>query len=264
MGRSKSSTWIGGAVVVALLVVTAAWFLLIGPVLTAAAQTREQAEGVRATNDVMRDRIAVLSAQFEEIETYRSELQELRVSVPATADVADYLRDVQRAAEARGLTVTSVVPGTPEEFLPYAAQAAQAAAAAAAAEAATEEGSTDAAAPADVAPAAVDTGVPAGMVDVPVQLTVVGPYAQVVAFIDTLQHGTDRLLLVTSFTGTGQDDAEASGGKPATSVGDLEATISGYLYVLPEDGAATPTDEEAEEPALPGAVDGKNPIVPVG
>ena len=95
-------------------------------------------------------------------------------------------------------------------------------------------------------------------------MTAVGTYDATSAFLSDLQNGTQRLFLVSSLQGTSQDDAEASGGKPATGVGDLEVIVTGYLYVLPDSlGTAAVTDPGAPAPTLPGAVPGKNPLVPI-
>jgi len=94
-------------------------------------------------------------------------------------------------------------------------------------------------------------------------LNVVGTYDAVLAFVQALQTGTTRLLLLTDLQATSTPDADAGGGRPATKVGDLEVTIAGQLYVLPDLAAAAPVDPQAPVPTLPGAVPGKNPLVPI-
>jgi hypothetical protein len=262
MGRSKTGTWIGGTGVVALLLLVAGWFLLVSPVMAAAGETRAAAEDVEADNATARTRIETLKGQFADLDASKAELAELQKQVPTTGQLAAYLRQVDEQAVAHGVVVTGVTPSTPELFAPI--QAAPAAATATdgttdttAADGTDADGSTTAAAP---APAA-GTGAPTGMVDVPITMTAVGSYANVLGWVQAMQEQTDRLLLVTSVSGTAQDETSAGGGKPATTVGDVELTITGYLYVLPgDDSIPTVTPEEREE-QLPAADPNRNPLV---
>ncbi|HWS58761.1 MAG TPA: hypothetical protein VN257_09485, partial [Actinotalea sp.] len=100
-----------------------------------------------------------------------------------------------------------------------------------------------------------------GFVAMPMSVIVVGTYDATVNFLAALQTGTERLFLVTRWTATGQDESQASGGRPATAPGDLEFSIGGYAYVLTDPNAPTEPVEGAEEQPLPGAVPGKNPFV---
>ena len=115
------------------------------------------------------------------------------------------------------------------------------------------------------APAAVaGANGPTGFTAIPISITALGTYDNTLAFLNDLQNSTQRLFLVTGFTSTSQDQADASSGKPATAPGDQELIITGYAYALP-DGLAVPetVDPAAAPPVLPGAVPGKNPLLPV-
>lgn len=288
MSGSKSSTWVAGTVVLALVLLAAAWFLLVGPVLTTAGETRTQAESVRASNDQLRTKIVTLKQQYEQLPEFQQQLATLQQQVPTTGDIAGYLRQLDAEAAARGVTLTTITPSAGELFSPAAP------AAAAAPEATTEgdatadatatdgaatdgaaEGAAEGAAAADAtetAPAATATGAvlptmaaPAGMIDVPISITALGSYDNVMGWLDAVQQAVPRLQLVTSLSGVSQKDAEASGGRPQTTVGDLELTVTGYLYVLPGTPAVVPAETPEESLAdLPPAVPGKNPLVPVG
>ncbi|TKR23443.1 hypothetical protein FA014_11135 [Cellulomonas hominis] len=266
MGRSKTSTWVGGTVVVALLLLVAGWFLLISPVMATASETRATAEGVEADNDMARGRIDALKKQFAELDASKADLADLQKQVPTTGQLAAYLRQVDEQAVAHGVAVTGVTPSTPELFAPAGPPTAATEAPVADGTAgSTVTDGTDAAtadgAAVSSTNAAAGSGAPVGMVDVPITMTAVGSYANVVAWVQSMQEQTDRLLLVTSVTGTAQDDAAPGGGKPATKVGDVEVTITGYLYVLPgEDSIPTVTPEE-QEAQLPSADPNRNPLL---
>lgn len=262
MRSNKSTPWIAGAGAVVALLLVAAWFLAISPVLTTAGETNATADQVETDNGLLRDRIGVLREEFAKIDTYRADLAALRTSVPSTPDLSGYLRQLDELAVAHSVTLLTVSPSTPIAFVP------EAPAADATAEPATTDASgeaaTDAATGAAGTGAAPATSAPAGLVAVPLGLTVVGGYENVRAFLDALQVGTERLYLVESVVGAGQTDAEPGGGRPATAVGDLEINVSGYLFVLPDTTTASPAPEATEEPALPTRPEGRNPMVPLG
>ncbi len=107
----------------------------------------------------------------------------------------------------------------------------------------------------------------AGFAQVPITVEVVGTYANVTAFLNDVQAGTQRLLLVTGLDAKKTDAAEASGGRPATADGDLDLLISGSLYVLQDQAAAaTPevTDPATPPAPLPVPPGDKNPLAPIG
>ncbi|WP_158375672.1 type 4a pilus biogenesis protein PilO [Cellulosimicrobium cellulans] len=285
MSGSKSTTWVVGTVVLALVLLAAGWFLLVGPVLTTAGETRAQAEEVRASNDQLQSKIVTLKKQFEQLPEFQQQLAQLQQKVPTTGDIAGYLRQIDAEAGARGVTLTTITPSSGELFSPQAPAAEPAADSGAAPEdgattdaTATDEGTDGAAegavaaeaATTDTAPAAAGpvlpvVAAPAGMIDVPITITALGSYDNVMGWLEAVQQTVPRLQLVTSLNGVSQKDAEASGGRPATTVGDLELTVTGYLYVLPGTPAVVPADTPEESLAdLPPAIPGKNPLVPVG
>lgn len=266
MRSSKASPWVIGTALLVVVLLAASWFVLISPTLASAAETNSTAEQVEADNALREQKIAALAEQFANIETYRSELAQLRASVPTDDGLASYLRELQTAAEAHSVTVLSVTPSTPVLFTPEApVPAAAPAADGSDPAAATTDAATTDVAPTAATPAAAPA-VPEGVVSIPLTLSVVGTYDNVRAFLDAVQTGTQRLLVVSSIAGSSQDDAAAGGGRPATTLGDLEVNITGELFVLPEPAPVAPTApaEETPEQPLPVPPAGKNPLVPLG
>lgn len=267
MTGAKKGSWIGATVLGSVAIVVASWFLAINPTLSAASEVRAQTTQVKSQNDALAVKVAKLKADFAKLDDYKSQLTAMRKQIPTTAELSDYLRQLDGIAAAHAVTVTAVAPGSPTAVV---AKAAQAPAPAPAATATPTPGASATPVPtaapnagAAAAGAAAASAIPAGFTDIPLSVTVLGSYDNTLAFLNDLQSATPRLFLVSGFTATGQQDAAAAGGKPKTSVGDQELVVTGFLYVLP-DTAAAPTPAPTATPALPGAVPGKNPLNPVG
>lgn len=255
----KKSTWIVGAAFLAAAILAGGWFVAISPTLDTAQATHAEAESVAGHNDMLRLQLSTLKKQYENLDEYKADLAGLAVQIPSEAAISDYLRDVAALAESSGAAIVGVTSGTPLDVVPMAAEVA----------AVTPPVATDGSAaqvPATEAPATESTSPPVtavpaqtgvepipGFVAVPIDVVALGTVPDVVAFLDALQSGPQRLFLVTALDGRGQDEAEASGGRPATARGDLELRITGYVYVLEDtSAAATPDGADASPtPSLP-------------
>jgi hypothetical protein len=245
---ATTTTWVGGAVFAAVLVAAGGWTFGVSPQLDAADVAETDTVTVVEQNAKLQRDIVELKAQFENLDTYKADVAALEVQIPRTAELADYLREVATVTEASGAFVVSVKPGVPLSV-------SDAPAPAPAADAASEP-AAGAEAPADTADATatapVPSGVPAGFVAVPVDITLLGTVPQVATALASLQGSTARLFAVTSINGHGTEAKEASEGKPATNEGDLELIVSGFIYVVQvPDDAQAPAEDGAATPALP-------------
>jgi hypothetical protein len=266
MSDAKNRTWIVGTVLVALVIGALTWFFGISPTLATASDLREQTDDARAQNDILEMQVVQLRADFDKLPEHRATLEQLRTQVPTTPALAAYLRELEVIATAKGVAITTITPSAAATVElappPMPVEPVAPAAADAPAEEQPADGGDTAVPAAPVAP--VGPTAPAGMTAIPVTLAVVGTFDATTAFIADLQTATPRLFLVSGLTVTGQDEAEASAGRPATQVGDVEIVVTGYLYVLPEpSGAVVPVDPATPPVPLQGAVPGKNPFVPV-
>ncbi|MFI2752058.1 type 4a pilus biogenesis protein PilO [Cellulomonas sp. P22] len=257
MGGAKKSTWIGGTVFLALVIVAAAYLLAISPLLTRASESRAETESTRQQNEILQMKVTKLASDFAKLDVYKDELATLRVQIPTTAELSSLLRQFDVVAVSHGVTLTAISPGEPQAVAEPAAPAATAAPTDAATSGTEESATTSETTP------SVASVLPAGFVTLPVSMTAVGTYDNVLSFIGDLQNATPRLFLVSGLTGTAQKESDAGSGRPATAVGDLEVTITGFAFTL-LDPFAVPADVVDPAPALPGAVAGKNPLVPVG
>ncbi|MBB2921860.1 hypothetical protein [Cellulomonas cellasea] len=257
---ASKTTWVGGTAFAAVLALAGGWTLGVSPQIDAADEAELQKVSVDAQNATLEVKLAELKAQYENLEQYRAELAALEVQIPRTAQLSDYLRQVSAIAEASGAFVVSVKPGPPVAISDAAAAGAAPAPAAESADASAPAEGGEAAEPTSdaegttaqpVPPAVSGLNVP-GFVAVPVDITLLGSVEKVTTALAQLQTGSTRLFLVTAITGAGTDAKEASEGKPATNRGDIEMTISGYVYVV-ESLDAPVEDEATEAPALPPA-----------
>ena len=246
MGTSKAKSWITGTAVLAIVLLVGAWFLLISPIRETTAETTADAVSQDDRNALEKKRIATLAAQFADLETYRTQLADLRQQIPATPRQGEFQSQIAAIAATHSVTIVSlsVTPST-EVVLPGAA-----------AEPATGESADgeEAVAP---APANLFTG----FYQMPLSIEVVGAYQNVLSFVSELQTVNPRTFLVTGLAATGLKEAEASGGLPATTVGDLNMVVTGQMYVL-TDPAAVPEVVEPGSVPLPVPAPEKNPLVP--
>jgi len=262
---TKTSTWVGGTVVVAVVMAVLAWFVQIGPTLDQASIASKAAEDAESHNQVLRTQLTKLKQEATKLDTYKAEVAALRKQVPEDAQLAEFFDQIDRyAAKAKvaiaGVTAspaTAVVP--PEQ--PKSA--------------ATEDASSDDAEPSPSPSPSAGTGgtkapkstdplaaqIP-GFVAVPVDVSVLGSFEEVQDFVKELQNGA-RPFLVIGLKAAGEEpDPDPGKGLRAPQEGDLTITVSGYVYTYVDPTAAsTPADDEPQdEPKLPRWNSGKKPF----
>lgn len=197
--RSRTSTWVTGAGLVALVLAAAAWLLLYQPRLDSIAAMDEERATAEEQNARLRTEIAVLAADFERLPELHAELDGLRTQFPAAIDLPDFTRGLSDLAESTGAQVRSVTVGSSQ--LVGAAPDLPAA----------PDGTEPPALPAP----------PAGLHAVPVTLSVAGTFEQAQQFASALQGADQRLFLLSrlSWTHADQDGRETF-------------SINGHTYVL--------------------------------
>lgn len=217
-----------------LMVVVAAtgWLLGISPLLDEANGADEQRASVAGLNDVNQAKVAELKTKFENLDEITGQVAALRTSVPEGLDIPALLREINGFCASNGVTLVSLTVDTAEVLTPSPAPAAP----------------VDAAAPATpddgtVAPAAAAPTGPL-LVRAPIQVTVLGDYAAVMAFAGSLQTGS-RLFLAKSFAATQSPEG-------------FSGVLGGFVYALPLAGADVPalTDEQAKQEAAAAAPKG--------
>ena len=247
MGTSKAKSWITGTAVLAVALLVGAWFLLIAPVRESTAETTAEAVSQDDRNALERKRIATLAAQFADIETYRTQLAELRQQIPATTRQAEFQSQIAAIAATYSVTIASLAVSPSAEVLVSGPAAAPAA----------DETADDAEA---AEPASANLF--SGFYQTPISIEVVGTYQNVLNFVSELQTVNPRTFLVTGLAATGRKEAEGSGGLPATAAGDLGLVITGQMYVMTDPNAVPELVDPGMIAPLPVPAPEKNPLVP--
>jgi len=197
---------VGGGIAVVLLL---GWFLGVSPVLEQVTAANLQTESLQLANAASTARLATLKKQFANLGPLQTKLTKLQESIPAEADIPDFLAEINALCAANGVSLTSL---TVNDALAYVAPGAVVAPAAPA------PGATPAPGTATV-PTAADPST--GLVAIPVKVSVSGPYGQVMAFAGALQIGA-RLLFVKKLSVSGS----ASGAN-------FTGSVEGNIYALP-------------------------------
>ncbi|WP_299036576.1 hypothetical protein [uncultured Pseudokineococcus sp.] len=219
MRLTRTTAWIGGAVLLALVLVAATWLLLVSPRQQLAADLRDQAASTAAQNDLLAAQVAQLQLELGDVPKTRAEVAELREQVPADAELATLLRQVTDLAARSGATLTGVTPSEPA--------AAADPGAVAPVEPVAPDGTTTT--PVTAAP---------GVEVVPVTITATGSFAQLQELLRLVQVDLPRAVLVRSVALTG--------GEPG---GDLQLSLTADAFALP----TTPQEEQLAALVAAGA-----------
>lgn len=205
---------VGAIVVVGIL----GWIVGVSPILSQVAAADDERSTVTSANDLNATKLVALKKQFENIGETQAELDTLRGSIPATADMPVFLRTIKEYGDAQGITLKSVeVSGVSS----YVAPAAATPVATPGAAAATPTPAPTPSAPASgtTAPAVTPASPTSALFVVPIKLSVSGTYEQVMAFAGVLQTGP-RLFLVTTLDVSSVDGA-------------FTANLGGNVYAMP-------------------------------
>jgi Tfp pilus assembly protein PilO len=201
MLRTRTSRWSVGTAALCLVLLVAAWFLLIAPRRADAAALTDRQVTTEQQNEQLQIQIEQLKAQSGQVATYRAQLSGILKQLPATADMPQLVRDLDSLAAAAGVVVDTLTPS---------------------AAAGLKSGPGSSAGKAS-------SGGTSGVVQIPISVVVHGDYFQTVAFLQKLQTQLSRAFLVT-----GAGVAPSSG-----TSGQIQLTITGDVFVWPAGAAAT-------------------------
>lgn len=202
--------WVIIGVFAILLVSGVGYFLGIQPQLNAAAAFDSERSAVEAQNVVHRADIEALKVEYEQLGAMTAELAASRASIPAGADLEPFLGELHALEAAHGVAIVGFAATDALPFIPSSEIAA-------------------------TVPASVGAS---NFVSIPIDLSITGSHASVLAFINGLQSG-DRLFLASDITSTEDDELP----------GIFRATISGLVYVLLDKPMTSATDAAVEVPA---------------
>ncbi|GAA2326779.1 type 4a pilus biogenesis protein PilO [Dactylosporangium salmoneum] len=151
--------WLLGGALFAVVIVAFGYYFLIAPKKADTASIRDSAANTEIENAGKRKELADLAKQYANIEQYKAKLANDQAALPADDAAADLLRELQKAGELAGVTVSGVSVGTAVDLKPT---------------------------------------VGYEMYALPVSLNVAGPTVKMNPFLDQLQQVQPRAMLISS------------------------------------------------------------------
>ncbi|MDM4761515.1 type 4a pilus biogenesis protein PilO [Galbitalea sp. SE-J8] len=215
--------WVLGAVLVSIAVVALGWFLGVSPRLDEISSADSQRATVEQQNDLARARIAKLKADYANLDQVAAQLDQLRESLPPSADYQGFLAELNDIAGKRDAKLTSFVPTAPTVFTPASAAP------------------SDATATGDGASALPD----GTLVTIPVSLSASGSYPDLLDLMGDLQKA-NRLYLVGGLNISSADDAST-----VTVTGDIFVEIDSSV-TAPDDAVGGPAPTQSPTPDASG------------
>jgi Tfp pilus assembly protein PilO len=231
----RNRLWTIGAGLAMVVVLVMGWFLGIQPQLSSATTAGDNLATTQTQNAASSASIAKLKTDFEGITKLTQDVATLRESVPSSAQISAFVTELDSLAGQHQVEVKSIGISDAKAYTPPAVIAAAPAA-----------GTSPSPSPSPIptatnvpvsAPAAPTAPVlvtnskitAANFIAIPVQLSIKGPYSNVLEFVRGLQTGP-RLFLVTTMS------TKPPGDK--ASAGSVDASVGGLVYVLLANGAS--------------------------
>lgn len=198
----RTARWTLGAVALCLVLLVAAWFLLVTPRRDDAAQLREDAVNSDQQASLLQVKLAELKTQAADLPKQKEKLKEIAEELPPDADIPQYVRTLGSISTTAGVAMKNISPGTPVLVTLNSAAAGDPAAAAAAPAAGSGLGS------------------PGDLVSLPMNLEIDGDYYQLSSWLKSLQSEISRSYLISAFTLTANDVDDGAGGLLGASIAD--------------------------------------------
>jgi type IV pilus assembly protein PilO len=201
MLSTRTARWSAVTGLVCVIVLVATWFVLVGPRRSEAAGYDDQRVEAEAANVTLQSKINELRKQFGDLQDKRDELARIRGELPPAADVADLVRSLSGLADASGVTITAITPGTATALTP-----------------------ASAAGPA--------------VVSIPVTVELSGTYTETTRFLRFLQTRIDRAFLLTELS-TARGTGDTTGTTGSLTSGTTAASVSASPTASPTATATT-------------------------
>jgi Tfp pilus assembly protein PilO len=107
--------WAIGGAVAAVAMLAVGWFFLIGPQYEETSRLRDDAVQARSQLPALQHRLVELRKQNEDLPQYLAQLERDRRALPTTAELSDFLRELQMAGDAVGVAVSGLTVGAPTQ-----------------------------------------------------------------------------------------------------------------------------------------------------
>jgi Tfp pilus assembly protein PilO len=224
---TKTRQWTVFTAIAVVVVLLAGWFLLVKPQSTKATNLRSEATTQQQANAVLQTQIATLQTEQRQLPQQQQALQKFATQVPTDPSEPAIIRQLSAAANGSGVELVSMTPGTASAVAPPG----------------TTPGTST------LTPATSSAGT---LVQLPIALAILGSYANVESFFQSLEK-LPRALLVTgwslcptaaSSTSAGSGGASCTAPAPPSNVTPAEGTIGGTLnavvFYAPPAGTTAP------------------------
>ncbi|MCU1601052.1 MAG: hypothetical protein JWO22_1761 [Frankiales bacterium] len=234
----KMQTWIALTAVGVLAILAGGWFLLVSPKKAHASDLRDQADAQSRANMALQNQLASLKAAQKNLPAQQAKLAAVAAKIPGTSAMPTLVRALSAAADDAGVELVSITPSAPAALAASAPAAGTPSVTTAAAGTTT---STPATATTGVTPNAAAGAASVGtLLQIPVNVSVVGSYFQVAEYLDRLE-SLQRAFRVTTLSLTpGTNPLKPSASQPTQESGKvLTGTISGLVFQT--QGASTAT-----------------------
>ena len=110
---TKTRTWSAATAALCVLLIVAAYFLLIAPKRAEAADLRDQTVAQDQANQQSRLKIQQLKAQYAELPAKQAELAVIKQQLPDNPALPTLIRTLASMADASGVTLVSLAPAPP-------------------------------------------------------------------------------------------------------------------------------------------------------
>jgi Tfp pilus assembly protein PilO len=208
--------WLVIGVVAAIVVLAAGWLLVVKPQKGKVSDLNAQAATQVSANDLLLTQISALQSEQKELPQQQLTLQKFSTEIPNSTAEPTFVRQITTAAQRSDVELVSIAPGTPA---PVSATAA-----------------TGSSTLSSAAPAAAD----GTLYQLPIQLGIIGSYANAESFFNALEH-LPRATLVLTFTVCPEQSAGV--GTPCQGVaeptnkvappGSISVALSGAIFYTP-------------------------------
>lgn len=110
---TRSVKWSAATAGLVVVLFVGAWFLLIAPQRAAAADLREQTVARESANVVLKQKIAVLKTQAQDLPKQRARLAAIAEHLPPTPALPTLVRNLDKQAKASGVVLKKLNPVVP-------------------------------------------------------------------------------------------------------------------------------------------------------
>jgi hypothetical protein len=223
--------WLVGGSAAAFVMILIGYFFLIGPERSDTRTVQDEVSAARGQTTSLQKRIDQLTVQNRDLVKFRNKVAQLKLALPSTSGLPDFLRSLQALGNSSLTDVTSLTVGPPKDVLAAATGPTPAAASGAA--------PSSSAPPAGTVPSAGPVSA-THVYALSITAQVSGPTSRLNAFLDQLQSVQPRAVLITAIT---MGTSGIAGAAPAVGATGTTMQLTMQAFVAPDSstGAATPS-----------------------